>query len=215
MAALNRQIQESKSKDVLEQLSHMETESETLNKELKRLLRHLKKPFLKMQALALYRGGCGITPDELKMIGLYMDNPFEAIVTEEPGYPMLKQILEKFTNLLAEDKLKLKSDKQKKAEQDVNKILNSKSLANLRRRAVEVATLKKQLSESPEMEKAKNRLNQFQQQMETLRVRVGSVEADECMKENQRQDLLERTKFLKSSIESNVLSFMGKQIQIQ
>jgi hypothetical protein len=215
ISELERQTAEFKSKAVLEQLSRMESESATLNGELKRLLRHLKKPFLKMQALATYGGGGGITPDELKMIGLYMDSPFEAIAAEEPGCPVLRQVLEKLTNLLAEDKLKLKSDKQRKAEQDVNEILNSESLAVLHRKCVKVAALKKQLSESPEMEEAKNGLSLFHQQMEALKVRIGSVEADECMKENQRQELLERTKFLKSSIESNVLSFMGKQVQIQ
>ncbi|MCW4010361.1 MAG: hypothetical protein NWF05_07045 [Candidatus Bathyarchaeota archaeon] len=215
MAELERQAETFKNKAVLAQLSSLDAESETLNNELKQLLRHLQKPFLKMQALATYGGGGGITPDELTMIGLYMDNPFEAVAAEAPGCPVLRQILEKLTNLLAEDKLKLKPVKQRKAEQDVNELLNSESLTVLHRKCVEVAALKKQLSTSPELEEAKNGLSLFQQQMETLRVRVGSVEADECMKENQRQELLDRTRYLKSAIESNVLSFMGKQVQIQ
>ena len=204
-----------KGKEPLAQLTSLETEAEALNNELKQFLRHLQKPFLKMQALATSGGGGGITPDELKMIGLYMENPFEAVINEAPGCPTLREILEKLTSLLSEDKLKLKADKQRKAEQDVEEILKSESLATLSNRSVEVDTLKKQVLASAEMEDAKRSLNLFQQQMETLKARKGNIETDELLKENQRQELLERIRNFKKAIEANVLSFMDKQVQIQ
>ena len=46
-----------------------------------------------MQALATSGGGGGITPDELNKINQYLDTPFDALVTEKPGYPALKEIL--------------------------------------------------------------------------------------------------------------------------
>jgi hypothetical protein len=215
IGALQQKTAQVKGNDALEQLGSLDADVEAFSNELKQTLRHLQKPFLKMQALATYGGGGGITPDELKMIGLYMDNPFEAMVSEQVGCPVLKGILEKFTNLLAEDKLKLKPDKQRKAQQDVDEILKSESLVNLHKRCVEVSNLKRQLLDSPEMEEAKNSLSLLRQQMDTLKVRKSSLEEDERMKTNQGQDLKDRARHLKSTIEANVLSFMGKQIQIQ
>ena len=83
----------------------------------------MQKPFIKMQALALQGGGAGLTPDEVKKLGQYLEKPFEALATEEAGYPLLKQILQNLARLMDEDKLKLKSDKARKAEQSVDEIL--------------------------------------------------------------------------------------------
>jgi DNA repair exonuclease SbcCD ATPase subunit len=215
IADLDQKIVQLKTNAVLEQVAHLEVETEALNNELKLILRHLQKPFLKMQALATSGGGGGVTPDELKMIGLYMENPFEAIITEQSGCPTLNQILEKLTSLMAEDKLKLKPDKQRKAEQAVTEILKSAALADLHSKSFEVATRKKQLLASTEMEEARRSLTLFQQQMDSLIVRKGNIEADEHSKENQRQELLERIRTFKKTIEANVLSFMGKPVLIQ
>ena len=215
MAELEQKTIRLKSNTILEQVTRLETETEALNNELKQTLRHLQKPFLKMQALATSGGGGGITPDELKMIGLYMENPFEAIIAEQYGCPTLKQVLEKLTTLMVEDKLKLKPDKQRKAEEAVVELLKSDTLAVLHNKSAEVDKHKKQLSASAEMAEAKRSLSLFQQQMETLKVRKSSIEVEENSKENQRQELLERIRSFKKTIEANVLSFMGKTVLIQ
>ena len=69
-----------------------------------------------------------------------------------PGYPLLKEILQKLEELMAEDKLKLKPDKARKAEQSVNEILHKDSLAKLQIRCVEMATNKDQLLASSKMD---------------------------------------------------------------
>ncbi len=56
---------------------------------------------------------------------------------------------------MAEDKLKLKSDKARKAEQTVNEILHKDSLANLQLRCVEMATNRDQLVASSKMDEIK------------------------------------------------------------
>jgi len=212
---LELQTAQLKGKATMDQLGQLETEQETLNNELKLALRHLQKPFLKMQALATSGGGGGITPDELRMLGLYMENPFEAVVSEGSVCPTLKQILEKLARFLAEDKLKLKSDKQRKAEEAVEQILTHDNIAMVAKRCTEVAAHKKQLMSSPEMDEAKQSLGVFQQKMETLRTHKSSLETDEVIKERQRQELLEKARHIKKSIEENVLNSTGKQVQIQ
>jgi hypothetical protein len=211
---LETQINQLKSKTALEQLSKLNAEQETLNSELKQAIRHLQKPLLKMQALATYGGGGGITPDELKMIGLYMDNPFEAIAFEQQDCPILKSILEKMSRMLAEDKLKIKDDKQRKAEQAVNEILNADALADLRIKSVQVAISKKALLESPELEQAKLSLSSLGQQMEMMSVRRSNLEADERVKGNQRNEVLEKITTLKKTIQSNIINSTGKQVQL-
>ena len=215
IADLEQKASQAKGTATLEQLTHFEKEQEALNNELKQALRHLQKPFLKMQALATFGGGGGITPDELKMIGLYMENPFEAVTVETAGCPLLKQILEKLSIFLKEDKLKLKPDKQRKAEETVDEILRTDSMAELRNKSVNVYICKKQLLASPEMAEAKRCLLVSNEQLEILKTRKGSIETDEHVKQNQHQEILEKMHSLKKAIEANVLSFMGKQIQVQ
>jgi len=215
MAKLEQEASSLKGKETLQQLSQVETEAETLNNELKQVMRHLQKPFIKMQALATSGGGAGVTPEELKQLSQYLENPFEAMLTEESGCQTLKEILQKLTRLMSEDKLKLKDDKARKAEQDIEDILKKDSLAALQTKCVQVAAQKKQLLASPEMEEAKQGLAVYQQQMEKLKTRRTNLEADERVKENQRNDIQERIKTLRKTIETNVQSFLGKQIQIQ
>ena len=215
MICLEQETNQLKGKATIEQLVRLDAEQEALNSELKQELRHLQKPFLKMQALATYGGGGGITPTELETIGLYMENPFEAIVADQSGCAVLAQILEKLSVMLAEDKLKLKPEKQRKAEEAVEEFKRTDTLAKLRGRSVEVATRKKQILDSEEMKEAKLSLSQFQQKIEALRVRKVNVETDEHFKESQIQELMERAINLKKAIGANVQSFMGQQIQLQ
>jgi hypothetical protein len=212
---LQQETAQLKGKVLLDQLAQLDAQQDTLNNDLKQEMRHLQKAFLKMQALATSGGGAGITPDELKLLGVYMDNPFDAIVTEPQGCPSLREILEKLSRLLNEDKLKLKPDKQRKAEQAIQEILQRNSLANLHARSVDVAEQKKRLLASPDMEEAKRSMASFQQTVETLKARESNLKDDEKLKENQRQELLARIQNFKKSIEANVQSFMGKQIQLQ
>jgi hypothetical protein len=212
---LKKQASQVKGAATLEQLAQYEKEQDNISSELKQALSHLQKPFLKMQALATFGGGGGITPDELKMIGLYMENPFEAITAETTGCPILNQILEKLSSFLKEDKLKLKPDKQRKADEAVNELLKTDLLAQLYNKSINLYKCKKQLLASSEMEEAKRCLAASNEQLEILKSRKGSIEIDERIKQNQHQEILEKIRALKKTIEQNVLSFMGKQIQIQ
>jgi hypothetical protein len=215
MATLEQQNAGLKGKATLELLSHLEAEAEALNNELKHSLRHLQKPFIKMHALATSGGGAGLTPDELKKLGQYMENPFEAMLTEETDSQMLKEILQKLGRLMNEDKLKLKQDKARKAEQALADILNRDSFANFHSKCAEADTRKKQLLASHEMEEAKQSLSLFQQQMEKLQSRRVNLEGDENAKENSHKELLEKIRNHKKTIEANTLSFLGRQVQIQ
>jgi hypothetical protein len=214
IAELEQKIAKLQGEGPVDQLFLLETEIEKLNRELKQALRHLQKPFKKMQALALYRGGAGITPDELNKLNQYLQNPFKAFATEEAGYPVLKQILRKLSRLMTEDRLKLKSDKARKAEQALNEILEHDSLAPLYERCTEVATRERQILNSPKMEEIKRSLSGYQEETARLKAIKSRVEAHEAVKERAYKETLEKISSHKRAIEKNVYSSLDQKVQV-
>jgi hypothetical protein len=214
IAELEQKIDALKNKGPIDKLNLVNAEIDNLSNELKHALRHLQKPFIKMQALATQGGGGGITPNELSKINEYLEKPFDTLVAEQRGYPMLKEILQKLEGLMAEDKLKLKQDKARKAEQALNEILHRDSLANLQIRCVEMTTNREQLLASSKMDEIKRNLDQFQEQVDLLKARKTSVETHETVKENVYKEALDKISNLKRTIERNVYSSIEIRIQI-
>ena len=214
IAVLEEKINELKSKGPIDKLNMVSCEIESLRNELKHELRHLQKPFIKMQALATGGGGGGITPDELNKINQYLEKPFETLVSEKPGYPLLKEILQKLEVLLAEDKLKLKPDKARKATESVAEILHKDSLAKLQFRCAEMATNKDQLLASAKMDEINQSITQFMEQVNLLKARKTSVETHETVKENAYKETKDKISSLKRTIEKNVYNSIDKKIQI-
>jgi hypothetical protein len=214
IAALEEKINELKCKGPVDKLNLVNCEIESLSNELKHSLRHLQKPFIKMQALATGGGGGGITPDELNKINQYLETPFDALVSEKPDYPLLKEILQKLEGLMAEDKLKLKPDKARKAGESMNEILHKNSLAKLQMRCVEMATNRDQLVASSKMDEIKQNIAQFQEQADLLKARKTSVETHETVKENAYKETEDKISNLKRTIEKNVHNSLDKKIQI-
>ena len=214
IAELEQKIGELKNSGPIDKLNLVNAEIDALSNELKHSLRHLQKPFIKMQALATSGGGGGITPDELSKVNQYLEKPLDALTTEENGYPMLKEILQKLESLMAEDKLKLKQDKARKAAQSLNEILTKDSLAKLQIRCVEMATTKEQLLASSKMDEIKRSLSVFQEQVDQLKARKTSIETHEAVKENAYNEALEKISNLKRSIERNIYSSIEIKVQI-
>lgn len=214
IAQLEQKIGELQRRGPIDKLNMVNAEIDSLSNELKNELRHLQKPFIKMQALATGGGGGGITPDDLSQINVYLDKPFDAIVSDKPGYPRLREVLEKLEVMLAEDKLKIKPDKARKAEQSVNEILHKNSLAKLQLRCVEMAINREQLLESSKMDEIKQNISQFQDQIDQLAARKTSVETHETVKENRYKETLDKISNLKRTIERNVNAALEVKIQI-
>jgi hypothetical protein len=148
------------------------------------------------------------------MLDLYLEKPFKAFTAEEAGYPILKQILQKLIRLMNEDKLKLKSDKARKAEKTLNGILKKDSLAKLYRRCSDVAAREKEILNSPKMGEIRNYLTEYQEQTKRLKARKTSVEAHEAVKERAYSELVSRIDNHKKVIEENVYSSIGQKIQL-
>ena len=214
LAELEKKSAELKSEGPVDQLFLVEAEIDKLNKELKHVLRHLQKPFKKMRALSLYRGGAGLTTDERDKLTQYLQKPFKAFSSEEAGYPVLKQILRKMERLMNEGKLKLKSDKKRKAERDMREILNRDSLAKIYARCADVATQEKEILNSEKMAETKSSLSMFQEQTKRLKAKKARVEAHEAVKERVYSDIVNRISSTKKVIEKNVYDSLGQKVHI-
>jgi len=73
--------------------------------------------------------------------------------------------MEKLSQLLVEDKLKLKSDKARKAEQTLNDILNRNMLTGIHTKCIEAAMRERQLLKSSEMEEVKRNLSAMKENL--------------------------------------------------
>lgn len=215
IAEMQQKIAELKSKGGIGQLSQIDAEIEALSMEVKHSLRHLQKPFIKLQSLTLHGSGSGLTPEEVKKLNQYLENPFEALATEENGYPLLRQILQKLDRGMSEEKLKLKPEKTRKAKQAIENILNKNSLDGLHQKCVDVMMQKSQLSTSSEVSETKNSLFKLQEQLENLERRNKSIESEENAVERAHNETLEKIRAHKNLIEKNIFSFMGRKVHVE
>jgi len=215
IAETRQKMADFKSKGSMGQLDQVGIEMEALSMEVKRGLQHLQKPFIKLQSLTLHGGGSGLTPEELNKLNQYIDNLFEAFATEDTGYPLLRQILQKLNRSMSDGKLKLKPDKERKAEQAIDNILNKNSLANLHQKCTDVMMRKRQLSTSDELAEIKSTLAKFQGHLEMLERRKQIVESEEIAVSRAYDETVEKIRNHKTAIERNVFDFTGKRIRIE
>jgi hypothetical protein len=214
IAELEKKVTELQSQGPIDKLNMVNAEIEKLNNELKESLRHFQKPFVKMQALATSGGGGGVTPDELQKINMYLDKPFEALAEEQQGYPVLKEILEKLEGMLDKDTLKLKPDKARKAKDAINDFLHKNLLDSIQIRCKEMAQNRNHLLSSSKLDETNRSLAQCQEQLVQLKARKTSVETHETVKANSYQATMEEMNNKKRLIEKNILSALGKKVQI-
>ncbi len=204
-----------KGKGSISQLSQTSMEIEKLCLEVKTSLRHLQKPFVKLQSLATRGEGSGLTPEELAKLNQYLEDPFEALSTEVTGHPLLNQILLKLDRLISEGKLKLKPEKVRKAEQAIHNILKENSLANLHQKCADAITRKTSLSTSEEFASVQQVLSKLEAQLENLARKRGIVETKESSVQRTINETSERVRNSKNDIEKNILSFMAKDVHIE
>lgn len=201
-----------KNKSAVAKLNHIHLEINKLKRETNSNFWHLQKPFKKLRALVLH-GRVSFSEEELGKLEHYLKNPFEALATEEVGCPLLNQILQKITRLMAEEKLKLKSDKAKKAEKTINSILKD-SLAPLHQKSSDLLAYKTQLIKSTGIKEVNRDLVILQDKIEKLEVKKTKIEALKKTTEKKCNETMKRIQNSKAEIEQNILNLTGKKVQI-
>lgn len=215
IAETRQKMADLKTKGGVGQLRQIDTEIQELSMEVKHDLRHLQKPFVKLQSLSLHGGGSGLTQEEVKKLNHYLENPFEALASEESEYPILRQILQKLDRIMSEGKLKLKPDKTRKAKQALDNIVSKNSLGGLYKKCVDATARKSQLSASSEVAETKSGISKLDERLENLERRSKSVESEENTIVHAHGETSEKIRAHKNQIERNIFSFMGRRVRVE
>jgi hypothetical protein len=199
-------------------LNEIQTERKNIEKDLKKevsqAFRRLKKPFKKMQALTLRDSSTNLSPQELTLLETYLENPFDALTQEKKGYPILKQILKILFDLMETGKLKLKSDKKRKAQLSIKKI-NTNSLTKLHEQSVQKIKQKKQLLDSEILAEITQKKTEFEEQNRKIQARKARIDAHALVKKSKYNQISERIQEKKKLIENNIYESIEKKIKIK
>jgi predicted nucleic acid-binding Zn-ribbon protein len=196
------------------ELAEMSQRVQQLRRQVKHELRHLQKPFLKFVNLAR-SSNYSLPPEESGKLAQYLQDPFIAFATEEPGYPKLRGILRRLGQAMDEGKLKLKSSRLRKSREEVDAILNTDKLDSLYRDCVHAFSLNQQLSLSKETQIAKDRSLQLQERLRELRKQKDAVEARLREVEKEHKQILEKINEQKKMLENSVYKLLEKHITLK
>jgi len=208
-----QEIANVQSRAELTELMEAEKRIRELRKSVKHSLRHLQKPFFKLQRLTR-RGNVAIPLDEARKLGDYLRDPFEALATEEEGHPMLKGILRKVEEAITQGKLKLKSTRLRKAQEQIDSVLNHASLNLLHKSCMEARSRKTQLLTSGVAATFQNKLVGLQEELRQLQKENELISSRIKAIESEHRQLLEKIENEKKELEKTVFHLTGKNIQV-
>ena len=208
-----QEIANVQSRAELTELIKAEDRIRELRENVKYSLRYLQKPFFKLQSLAR-SGNIAIPLDEAKKLGDYLSDPFEALATEEEGHPMLKKILRKVDEAITQGKLKLKSTRLRKAQEQIDSVLNRASLNTLHKSCMEARSQKKQLLTSGVVATFQNELVGLQEQLRQLQKENEFASSRIKALEDEHKKLLEKIENEKKELQKTVFQLTGKNIQV-
>lgn len=195
------------------ELAQVKENIEELRREVKRSVRHLQKPFLKFQSLV--RGpGYPLPLYEAKKLSEYLSNPFEAFASEKEGYPVLKEILKKMEDAMAQGKLKLKSSRVRKAKEQINNILRKEALIPLHQRCKQVYLLKLKLSTSEAIAAFKNELTDVQVSLKNLQKKKELHDSRSAALDDATRKTRERIESQRKKLETTASELTGKNIRL-
>jgi len=212
-AEKQREIAAVQNKGEMQDLVQLNMEIEELERKVKNNLRHLQKPFIKFQSLA--RGpGFAVTPDELKKLDEYLSEPFNAFTTEEEGYPMLKSVLRKMGDAINQGKLKLKSSRLRKAQEQIREVLEKDALIPLHQKCREAFSKKQQLLTSEAIAASQNELTSHQKELMELQRRKEFLESKHAVLDKVHQELLQKIESQRKELEKTILGLTGKRVTV-
>ena len=197
----------------LQELMKLNQGIEELRENVKHSLRYLQKPFFKLQSLAR-TGEVAVPLDEMNTLGCYLSDPYTTLATEENGYPVLKSILQRLNTTISQNKLKLKSTRIRKAQDQINSILSKDSLGQLQKDCKEALSQRKQLLASEAIATLQNDLTLLQSQLGELQKENEFISSRRKALQDELGKLQERTEYLRKELEKSILQLTNKNVQI-
>ncbi|NIO37688.1 hypothetical protein GTO27_08290 [Candidatus Bathyarchaeota archaeon] len=213
IAEIQQQIVDLKNKQSLSEMEGVQEDIKKLRRRAQYSLRHLRKPFVKYERLV--QREAGLTPEELRKLNDYIEDPLRALATEEADYPRLREILKKLEKALSQGKVKLKSSRARKAKENIHSILNGDSLVSLHKECRRAIAKREQLLTSSETVKAKKGLAELRDTVGRLKKKRKRVELEKTTIEQNLKGTLNEIKEDKGKIEKNVLEFLGRGVHVE
>jgi DNA repair exonuclease SbcCD ATPase subunit len=208
-----QKIQEIQTKDEVVELTQINLRIKELEEKIKQELRHLQKPFLKFQTL-VNTPSYSLSPDAKSKLDEYLENPFKALGTEKEGYPLLRSILKKIDDAMEKGKLKLKQSRLKKANDQIDNILNKTALDSLHQNCREAFSKKRQLATSGAINETRSERNELQNNLKYLQRKKRILEKRDAFLEKNTQQIRTRFEEKKSELENLVAQLANKKVQI-
>ena len=208
-----QKVQAIQDKDEVVELSQLNTRINELDETVKRELRHLQKPFLKFQTLA-NNPGYNLSPESTMKLNEYLTDPFSALATEEEGYPLLGNILQKIKDTMDKGKLKLKKSRLRKAEDQINNIMNKTALLSLHQNCREVYSRKHRLSSSGVINESRSERSNLQNNLKNLQRQKRLLETRGARVEKKILETRKRVEKQKEDLEEIVSEISNKDVQI-
>jgi predicted nucleic acid-binding Zn-ribbon protein len=213
IAENQQKVQAIQGKDEVVELSQLNARINELDETVKRELRHLQKPFLKFQTLA-NNPGYNLSPESTMKLNEYLTDPFNALATEEEGYPLLRNILQKIKDTMDKGKLKLKKSRLRKAEDQINNIINKTALLPLHQNCREVYNRKHQLSSSGIINESRSKRSNLQNNLKDLQRQKRLLETRGARVEKKILETRKRVEKQKEDLEEIVSEISNKDVQI-
>ena len=172
-------------KDEVKALMAINRQAKELDRKIKRELQYLQKPFVKLKNL-YHSGAMSVPTEEIEKINEYLARPFSTLAKEEQGYPVCKKILQRVNEAINQEKLKIKTSRQKKALDQIEVILKSDGLLDLQRQCKQLHQQRKQLLVTGSIAELRN---------QTINLKTGLKEL-----ERQKEHLVSRLSNLQNSL---------------
>ncbi len=195
----------------MRELLRVEEKIEELEGRVKLCLRHLQKPLLKLQNL-VRDGGYRLPLDEARKLSEYLRDPLEALAIEEAGYRLLRGILQAVSDALDQKKLKLKSSRLRKAQEQIKDILQRDAFVSLHRECKEVFAERRRLSASTAA--LQSELTRHETELEGLLRQRRFVDSKRSVLDDEYQKLLGEVQSQRKMLEKTVSELTGKSVNI-
>jgi hypothetical protein len=220
MLLLEKEITEAKekllhmrSRSEFHELAKLDQRTDELRAEVKHNLRHLQKPFYKLQSLSR-SGEVAVPPDEIRKLEEYLEDPLVALAAEDNGYSTLRSLLTKLDSTITQGKLKLKATRLRKAQDQINAVLGKNSLDQLQKNGQEALAQRTQLLSSEATRTLQSELLQLQRQLEALQKEYEFATARSKALKSDQMKLKERTEYLRKELEEKILQLTRKSVHV-
>ncbi|MBX5326213.1 MAG: hypothetical protein ACQXXH_04070 [Candidatus Bathyarchaeia archaeon] len=198
----------------MRELLQTNSQAHELNRKAKYELRYVQKPFVKMQNL-YHSGDIAIPSEEHQKLAEYLRRPFFALAKEEDGYPLLKKILQRTSENMENNKIKLKTSRQKKAQDRIESILRNDALIQLQQQCKQVYRRRKQLLTSSNIMNLQNEATTLKATLKEQERMLNHLNSKQSALENNKKEKKDKLEAYKKELEKTVYEVTKKTVRLK